>query len=181
MEIISLLVLLLIAIFTLIMALSTVWGLIVTGGVPFVSTSKKMFDEIIKAANFKPGDLVYDLGCGKAHFLIYVAKRAGIKGIGYELSFWPYFWAKVAIKLAGADVKVYRRNFFKADLSNANVVFCYLFPEVMAKLEPKFQSELKPGSKVISNSFKLPNKIPVQEIITNTRKPELGKILIYQY
>lgn len=181
METIILLVLLLIVIFVLIMASSTVWGLIVTGGVPFISTSQKMFDEIIKAADFKSGDLVYDLGCGKAHFLIYAAKKAGIKGVGYELSFWPYLWAKVAIKLAGVDVKVYRKNFFKVDLSSANVVFCYLFPEVMVKLEPKFQSELKPGSKLISNSFKLPNKIPDQEIITNSKKPELGKILIYKY
>ena len=83
--------------------------------------------------------------------------------------------------MAKADVKIFRKNFFQADLSKADVVFCYLFPEVMAKLEPKFTQELKSGSRVVSYAFKLPTKVADKVVITNDDNTELGKIYVYEY
>ena len=163
------------------MMTSVLWGLIVTGGVPFISTNKKDFKEILKAVELKEGEKLYDLGCGKAHLLIYGSKNFGAKGIGYELTLWPYIWAKIKIFLNRVDVKVFRKDFFSIDLSDADVVFCYLFPKVMKKLEPKFEKDLRPGSRVVSYGFKLPNRVPDKEIITNDDNVELGKIYVYNY
>ncbi|NCN07325.1 hypothetical protein GW933_01385 [Candidatus Falkowbacteria bacterium] len=181
MYLLILLIILIITIVTLVMMLSIVWGLIVTGGVPFISTNKKDFQAILEAVNLKPSETIYDLGCGKAHLLIYANKHFNSKGIGYELTLWPYLWAKFKIYLTKAKVKVFRTNFFGANLSGADVVFCYLFPEVMAKLEPKFEAELKSGSRVVSYGFRLPNKKVNREVITNDDNVELGKIYVYEY
>ncbi len=177
-------ILMFISLLTLIVALvmlSVFIGLIRVGGIPFVSSNKKDYDAIIRAMDIQPGETVVDLGCGKAHFLIKAAKEKQAKGIGYELVFWPYWWARFNVWKSGAPVKILRRDFFKADLKEADVVFCYLFPETMVKLEAKFQNELKPGSRLVSYSFKLPNRQPDKKIITNDDNAELGRIYLYRY
>ena len=177
-------ILMFISLLTLIVALvmlSVFIGLIRVGGIPFISSNKKDYDAIIRAMDIKPGETVVDLGCGKAHFLIKAAKEKQAKGIGYELVLWPYWWARFNVWKSGAPVKILRRDFFKADLREADVVFCYLFPETMVKLEAKFQNELKSGSRLVSYSFKLPNRQPDKKIITNDDNTELGRIYLYRY
>ncbi|HLD28006.1 MAG TPA: SAM-dependent methyltransferase [Patescibacteria group bacterium] len=177
---IMLIILLIVSVVAILMA-SVVLGLIVTGGVPFISSNRKDFDAILKAADLKTGETIYDLGCGKAHLLIKAAKDYGAKGVGYEITLWPYLWAKIKIFLAKVDVRVEMKDFFKVDLSQADVVYCYLFPKVMLKLEEKFKKELKSGSRVVAYGFKLPNLKPTTIIATNSDNVELGKIFVYTF
>lgn len=181
MAVFILILILIVTIIAFVMMVSIVWGLIVTGGVPFISTNKKDFFEICLAADIKNGERVYDLGCGKAHFLVYAAKKFGAIGVGYELTLYPYLWSRVRILLNKVNVVVFRKNFFDVNLKEADVVFCYLFPKIMKKLEPKFEAELRPGSRVVSYSFKLPNRKPDKEIVTNDDNTELGRIYVYNY
>ncbi len=160
---------------------SIFWGMIRTRGVPFISSPKKHFDRVLEEANLKPGQKVYDLGCGKAHFLVRASKKFGLRGEGYEMSLAPYWWGRFNVFVNKADVKLHCQNFFKADLHDADLIYCYLFPEVMAKLSPKFKAELKPGAKVISYDFRIPDLTPAKEIITNEKKPAYGRILVYEF
>jgi len=129
----------------------------------------------------KPGEKIYDLGCGKASLLVLAAKEFGAKGIGYELSLWPYLWSRFNIFISRANVEVRMKNFFKADLSDADVVYCYLFPEIMARLEPKFAKELKPTARVVSYGFKLPNTEPVKIVETRSDGKKLDRIFVYKF
>jgi len=182
-----LLIILSLSIVVLFFSFSLVIGLIMAKGVPFISSPAYDLENICQAAQLKPGEIIYDLGCGKANLLTLAAKKFQAKGVGYELSLWPYLWGRLRIWLSGTDVKLYLKDFFKADLSNADVVFCYLFPEIMAKLEPKFQNELKKGARVISYAFKLPNIKPTKIIDGKERvsfflkKKSSGKIYVYQF
>ena len=176
-----LIIILIISIVAVVMMSSLIIGLIRTGGVPFISTNKKDFDEICRAVELKSGEIIYDLGCGKANFLIRAAKKFGANGRGYELALWPYVWAQIGIWFNDVDVEVYMKDFFKINLSEADVVFCYLFPEVMAKLESKFEKELKSGARLVSYGFKLPNRKPDKEVMTNDDNVEIGRIYIYRY
>lgn len=181
MYLLILIIILIITLIATVMMMSIVYGLIITGGVPFISTNKKDFRAILEAVDLKSQETIYDLGCGKAHLLIYANQKFGSQGIGYELTLWPYLWAKLKIYFTKSKVKVFRTNFFGADLRSADVVFCYLFPELMVKLESKFEAELKPGSRVVSYGFKLPHRVPSKTVITNDDNTELGKIYVYQY
>lgn len=172
----------------LIISSSIIFGLILAKGVPFISIPKNDWLKMSEAAELQPGQIVYDLGCGKANLLTAAAEVFGVKGIGYEISPWPYFWAKWRIWLSGADVKMHMQNFFQADIKNADVVFCYLFPQVMVQLEPKFISELKPGARVVSYAFTLPNVQPEKVISATarysffTKKPSYTSVInIYQF
>ncbi|MFA6919354.1 MAG: hypothetical protein WC244_04600 [Patescibacteria group bacterium] len=176
----SLIIVLIVTIFIAVMMFSIVVGLIMTG-VPFVSSHFGDVNEILAVMELVPGQVICDLGCGKAQILIKACKKYKVKGIGYELSLWPYLWARLNVWLSGADVKIYFANFFQADLSKADMIYCYLFPEIMAKLEHKFQKELKPGAKVVSYGFKMPNMTPDKVVITHADNVELGKIYIYKF
>lgn len=51
---------------------------------------------------------------------------------------------------------------FKENLSQYDVVFCYLLPRSLDKLKYKFEAELIPGSKVVTNSFRVKGWKPKQ-------------------
>jgi len=161
--------------------ISVIVGLIMARGVPFVSTPRRKYRQILSAVELKPGEKIYDLGCGKASLLVLAAKEFGAKGIGYELSLWPYLWSKFNILISRANVEVRMKNFFKADLSGADVVYCYLFPEVMARLEPKFAKELKSPARVVSYGFKLPNTEPIKIVDTRRDGKQMERIFVYKF
>lgn len=73
----------------LLAASSVAWALIFTGGAPFISSPRIDWLKICEAAELKPGQTVYDLGCGKANLLTTAAKNFGVKGVGYEIALWP--------------------------------------------------------------------------------------------
>ncbi|MFN0065182.1 MAG: hypothetical protein ACKVOH_02975 [Chlamydiales bacterium] len=99
---------------------------------------------------------VVDLGSGWGGVLRAVPK--GYRKKGYEISPIPYLWSK----LRGLPVEW--KDFFSLSLSEADVIFCYLCPEVMKKLEPKLKRELAKGVIVISNTFAIPGWKPVQVV-----------------
>jgi len=146
-----------ISILILVYALSLIIGLIWARGVPFVSLSKKQLRTVDKNIKLKPGDRVVDLGCGDARVLRMFEKQ-GVKDLtGYEINFWAYLLAKTKNKLLKSKSKVYFKNFKKVDLSEYNVIFCYLLDNYLNSLKEKFDKELKPGTKIISYSFSIKN------------------------
>ena len=54
----------------------------------------------------------------------------------------------------------YLGNFWDIDLADADVVAVYLIPHRMGQLESKLRLELRPGARVISNGFVIPNWEP---------------------
>ena len=74
--------------------------------------------------------------------------------------------------------KFYTKNMFKHDWSDADIVFCYLLPHLMKKLEPKF-SQLKPGAKVVSHAFEIPGWKPARHLVLDKRR-KIGNIYVYQ-
>ena len=59
---------------------------------------------------------------------------------------------------------LYRKDFKKEDLSNAAVLYCYLFPGGMRSLEEKLKRELSNEVIVVSNTFALPSYQPAKII-----------------
>lgn len=47
------------------------------------------------------------------------------------------------------------QDLFQTDFSEASVVSLYLYPELNARLMPKFLAELKPGSRIVSHQFRI--------------------------
>ena len=74
--------------------------------------------------------------------------------------------SRARVKKMGLDNKVFieRGNLWKTDFSKFNIVTLYGISYIMPELEKKLLLELKPGSKVTSNTFKFPNWKPSKQI-----------------
>ncbi len=123
--------------------------------VPYVPTDQKTVEEMLKLAGVKPGDVVYDLGCGDGRIVITAAQKFGATGVGVDLNPERIAEAKANAEAAGVTDKVefVLGDLFEFDFSKANVVTMYLLPSVNLELRPKLQKELKPGSRIVSHDF----------------------------
>jgi hypothetical protein len=110
---------------------------------------------------------------GKA--LLIAEREFGARATGFEISILPYCIAKINLFLGrakkektrpgGASAKIIFKNFFEQDLHDADVIFCFLFPPIMHKVEHKLRNELKPGARVVVYAFPLSTMAPTQTII----------------
>ncbi|NPB10099.1 MAG: class I SAM-dependent methyltransferase [Thermodesulfobacteria bacterium] len=141
-------------------AVGTVMALPRTKGALFVSTSRRKIRAILEALSFSPETKLVDLGCGDGRFLRAVYRRYGVVGEGFEINPWAYFLARFYNWLARCPARVKRRDFMKEDLSRYEVIFCYLFPDLLLDLAPKLKAETKPGTIIISCNFPLPGWTP---------------------
>jgi len=137
-----------------------IWGLI--KGAPWIPTRMKKVRHMLSLSDIQPDEIIYDLGCGDGRFVVTAVRRYHAKAVGIEINLMLYLWCQLLITILGLRrrIKILYGDFFKRDLSNADVVICYLLQETNDKLEDKLIKELKPTTRVISNSF-LFNKLPV--------------------
>ncbi len=119
---------------------------------------------MLRLANIKEGDLLYDLGSGDGRIPIRAAEVYGIRAIGIEIDAAMITVAEQAARQAGVSGKVRFRNedIYRADFRDANIVTLYLSDVLNLKLRPKLLRELKPGTKIISHDFRMGDWAPEQ-------------------
>lgn len=137
-----------------------------TQGALYVSTSRRRIAAFLDAVPMKAGQRFVDLGCGDGRVLRQAIKRYGVIGVGYEVNWLAYLKARL-LCIGIHRLTVYRRDFWKTDLSTADVVFCYLYPDVLKRLAAKLAVELKPEAVVVSGNFSLPGFHPSQVLRLN--------------
>ncbi len=118
-------------------------------------TPQSVVDAMLRLAAVRDGDMVYDLGCGDGRIVITAARDFGARGVGIDIDPRRIDEANTFARLAGVTdrVRFAVQDLFKTDFSDATVVSLYLFPELNAKLLPKFRRELKPGTRLVSHQF----------------------------
>lgn len=123
--------------------------------VPYVPTAQAVVDEMLRMADVKKDDLLYDLGCGDGRIVITAAQRYRCRGVGVDLNPVRIKESKEnAVKAEVASlVNFYERDLFKTDFHEATVLSLYLLSSVNLKLRPKILSELKPGTRVVSHNY----------------------------
>ncbi len=123
--------------------------------VPYVPTSQELVEQMLKLANVKKGDVVYDLGCGDGRIVVTAAQKFGARAVGVDINPERIKEANENARKAGVtgSTKFVEANLFDADIHNANVVTLYLLPSVNLKLRPKLLRDLKPGTRIVSHSF----------------------------
>lgn len=101
-------------------------------------------ERIADLAEIKPGQIVYDLGCGDGRMLEEAAKR-GATAIGYEVSLIPLFLAYLRKWRSpyGKQMIIRFRDFWFADLSDADVITIFLMESIYPKLKKKVETECK--------------------------------------
>lgn len=146
-------------------------------GAPFIPTNKKTTKKMVEAVGIKEGDVVYDLGSGDGR-LIFEAADKGAQAYGIEIGRFNHLYARLKQKALSKKGNLIRANLFKVDLSDADVVFIYLLPKLMDKVEKKLEQELKPGTRVVSHGFKFSKREPTKHI---SRDDGAGAVYIYEF
>lgn len=127
-------------------------------GAPWVPTPRGKVRKMLTMAKVGPDDLVYDLGCGDGRMIVTAARRHGARAVGIEVDPLRYLWCQMLITALGlrGDVRVVYGDFFTQDLSDADVVTCYLLQSTNEKLVEKLKLELRPSTRVVSHDFTFP-------------------------
>lgn len=122
----------------------------------FIPTPSKNLDLIMELGGVKRGTNFFDLGSGDGRMVVKAASL-GALATGVEVNPFLIKYSRAAIKKKGLEnnAKIIQEDFFKIDLTSADVVFAYLLPSLMKELSQKFYNELKPGAKIISQGFPL--------------------------
>lgn len=140
-------------------ALAVVSVFPVTQGAMFTSTARIKIRTFLDAVPMKKTDFLMDLGCGDGRVLRAAVARYGVRCLGFEIN--PVAFALARLLCLGSrNIRIHWGNFWKADLHEADVVFCYLFPDVMKRLAEKLALELRPGARVVSCNFPIPGWRP---------------------
>ena len=134
--------------------------------VPYVPTRQTVVDAMLKLADVKKSDVLFDLGCGDGRIVVTAAKRFGTKGTGVDIDPQRIKEANANAKAAEVTelVDFIEEDLFAIDFSKASVLTLYLLPSVNLKLKPKILKEMKPGSRIVSHDFDMGDWKPDQEI-----------------
>ncbi len=147
----------------------------VIGAPPAPSRSSQIGD-ILELAGLKKNEMFYELGTGMGGVITAVAARGVASVVGFELS--PLCYAVTWLRLrrgARSEWALHMRNFYRADIRDADVVFFFLMPRVMEKLKTVLLAQLKPGTRVVSYAFPIPGWNAVRVIHKE------GEVPIYSY
>jgi SAM-dependent methyltransferase len=133
--------------------------------VPYVPTTEEAVQAMLKLAGVTRADTVYDLGCGDGRIVIAAAKTYGAHGVGIDINPVRIAEAKANAKKAGVEhlVRFEENDLFQANFRAATVVTLFLLSSVNLKLRPKLLAELKPGARVVSNTFDMGDWKPQKE------------------
>ncbi|HVW07673.1 MAG TPA: class I SAM-dependent methyltransferase [Bryobacteraceae bacterium] len=124
---------------------------------PSYPSPQAVVDRMLALADIKPGETVYDLGCGDGRIVITAATKFAAKAVGVEIrrDIYEATAAHVA-KLGLADqVRIVHGDALKTNLAPADVVTLYLLTSSNERLRPVLEAQLKKGARVVSHDFEI--------------------------
>lgn len=122
---------------------------------PYVPSPEAVVLRMLELAEIKPGETLYDLGCGDGRILILAAQRFHANAVGIELSEKLVRHAEAQAAQLGLQkkIKVIQGDMRQADLRGADVVTMYLSRQTNEELKPILKSQLKAGARVVSHDY----------------------------
>lgn len=149
-------------------------------GLPPTPTRRERIRKALKLADLQRGETLYDLGSGDGRALVIAAREFGAQAVGIDAGPVQCLQAWLGALLNGVRDRVHIRwgDFFRKDLSGADVVFAYLTSGYVERLAPQLLSQLRPGARLVTISFDFPEWEPAafdeRELIFLYRMPPAG-------
>jgi SAM-dependent methyltransferase len=125
---------------------------------PFVGSNPENVRRMVELAAPRSGETVIDLGSGDGRIVFAATEgRRGVRGLGVDINTELVQKSNAEAKAKGlADrVQFLHQNAFDADLSKVDVIFMWLFPELMRLLRPKILAQARPGTRVVAATWDL--------------------------
>jgi len=124
---------------------------------PSYPSPQAVVDRMLALAHIRPGETVYDLGCGDGRIVITAATKFAAKAVGVEIRRDIYeSTAAHVVSLGLADqVHIIHGDALKTNLAPADVVTLYLLTSSNERLRPVLESQLRKGARVVSHDFEI--------------------------
>lgn len=131
---------------------------------PYVPTGHDVVDRMLSLAAVTRDDFVVDLGCGDGRIPIAAARKYGARGLGVDIDPARIAEANANLKTAGVQhlVEFRLQDALKTDVSNATVVTTFLLSASNLRLRPILTKQLKPGSRIVTNTFSMGDWTPTR-------------------
>jgi SAM-dependent methyltransferase len=129
-----------------------------------VSSEYDVVRGMLDLAGVTANDLVADLGSGDGRIPILAAKERGARGLGVEIDRARIRQSNANASAAGVATRVQFRqqDLFQTPLNDVTVLTLYLLPEINLQLRPRILSQMRPGTRVVSNTFDMGDWRPDQ-------------------
>jgi SAM-dependent methyltransferase len=149
---------------------------------PYVGSPEHAVEKMLDMAGLKPGETLYDLGCGDGRILIAAAQKYRVHAVGIEISSRLAKTASERVKKAGLqeDIRVVHGDFMQTDLHPADVVTLYLATTANESLRPNLEHFLRPNTRVVSYDYPIPGWKPVETSESEGRHGTSHTIYLYQ-
>ncbi|MFA5854766.1 MAG: hypothetical protein WC846_00530 [Candidatus Gracilibacteria bacterium] len=148
-------------------------------GAPFVPTPMEQVNRMLKIAGIKNNDRLYDLGSGDGRLVHKAAREYGANAVGYEFSPLIYVWSKFLTLFWHSKAKIKYANFWNKDISDADIIVCYLLPPAMKRFKLRMLPTLKKGTIIVSHAFPLEGLKPWKSL-PRLREKKLGPVWVYK-
>ena len=131
---------------------------------PYVPTGHDVVDRMLSLAGVTKDDYVVDLGCGDGRIPIAAAKKYGARGLGVDIDPVRIQEANATLKIAGVQklVEFRQENLLQTDVTKATVVTTFLLSASNLRLRPILTKQLKPGARVVTNTFSMGDWTPAK-------------------
>ncbi len=137
------------------------------GGAAYGHSPRKIVAFALKLADLKENEVFYDLGCGFGGTLIEASKLCD-HGKGIEME--PVRWFISTLRARKAQVIL--GNFFKHDISDADVIFIFQFKgKINNRIVEKIRAGTRTGTRIVSYYWPIENMKPFKKC---------GKIFVYK-
>ncbi len=142
---------------------------------PFVPSPVQVIQFMLKLANLKAGEVLFDLGAGDGRTVILAAKSFGARAVGVELREDLAKKALSTVHDSGLSdrVTIINSDMFGVNLTSADVVFLYLTTSANEKIRPKLEVDLKKGARVVSHDYEIVGWKPAK-VENYCENPKLG-------
>jgi SAM-dependent methyltransferase len=139
--------------------------------VKWVPTRLECIDPFFELAPVSSSDIIYDLGSGDGRLLFAALEKGAGKCIGIDIDPERVNASREIAKNRGLAEKLtfIEGDVLEQDLSAASIILCYLLASASAALRPKFENELKSGTRVVMESFPVPGWKPAKTKEINGR------------
>lgn len=131
---------------------------------PFVESPQEVVRKMLRLAEAKSGELLYDLGSGDGRIVITASSEFNTHSIGIELREDLVRKSRYEIARLGLEEKaqIVNNDFFEIDLSKADIITLYLTTSANEKLRPKLDKELKINTRIVSHDYEVRGWIPAK-------------------
>lgn len=130
---------------------------------PAYPSPESVVEQMLTIAQVRPGEMVYDLGCGDGRIVIAAAQKFKARAVGIEIrrDIYEHTLARVASLGLSDQVRIVQGNALSYDLTPADVVTLYLLTSSNERLKPTLTKYLKPNARVVSHDFEIRGWKPV--------------------